>query len=388
MKLLHGSDEILDAEFAILPGNGKFVIEWESRGGSDHGPRNSRNKDYAPAFESLLERMAKNGMVINQVFISSEKAIAAKPDQEDRKIFPKGYTYPVDLSAVDFGSFRKAVGRELAAFGQEPDVTGGNMTKRMTLDILWPANLNPSHAAIEDALLAAYGTDEGEAQRRLKYQPLGEYLRGRLPNDEVLLSLRELEKLVGPLPTTAKSHQFWANARAHHTSRRAQWLDQGFRAFYDPDEETVRFVRQVDREAPTDDPDELERRAKRIMERMRKSGKAPPSPTGNTNPDRSTKVQSTFERDPKVVAWILLNSSGKCERCGDPAPFQKDDETPFLEVHHVRPLAEGGPDTIDNAVACCPNCHRRLHRGRDRTELKQEMIARIERLIDYPVKIR
>lgn len=378
MKLLHGRDEILDAEFTILPANGRFFIEWNSRGGSD-------NKDYAPAFETLLERMAENGMVVHQVYISSAEALAVP---RDRRIFPKDYTYPVDLNDVDFRSFRIAIGHELAVFGQEPGVTGGNMTKRMTLDIVWPTNPNASRGAIEDALLATYGTDEGEAQRRLKYQPLGEYLSSRLPDREVVLSLSELEKLVGPLPATAKSHQFWANARAHHTSRRAQWLDQGFRAFYDPSKDTVRFVRQVDREAPTDDPDELEKRARRIMERLRKSGRKPPPPAGNNNPDRSTKAQSTFERDPKVVAWILLNSKGECERCGEAAPFAKDDGMPFLEVHHVRPLAEGGPDTTDNAVACCPNCHRRLHRGRDRSELKQEMIDRIERLLDHPVRLR
>jgi 5-methylcytosine-specific restriction protein A len=26
-------------------------------------------------------------------------------------------------------------------------------------------------------------------------------------------------------------------------------------------------------------------------------------------------------------------------------------------------LAEGGEDTVENALALCPNCHRRLHFG-------------------------
>lgn len=379
MKLLRGDGEVLDAGLIIQSANGKFTIEWKSSGGS-------LNKDYGPAFETLLARMAENGMRIVQVEISSSEALTGVGD---KKILPKGYTYPIDLNGVDFRSLRVAIGRELAAYGRDPNgPDGGNPNKRMTLEIVWPTNPSASQGAIEDALLVTNGTDEGDAQRRLKYQPLGEYLRRKLPDGEVVLSLAEIEEVVGPLPVTAKSHQFWANARAHHTSRRAQWLDQGFRAFYEPSEEAVRFVRQTDREAPTDDPDELERRALRIVERQRKSGRKLPPPAGNDHPGRSTKAQSTFERDPKVVAWVRLNSNGNCERCGNAAPFADDDDLPFLEVHHVRPLAEGGPDKIDNAVACCPNCHRRLHRGRDRSELRQEMINRIERLIDHPVKLR
>jgi len=29
----------------------------------------------------------------------------------------------------------------------------------------------------------------------------------------------------------------------------------------------------------------------------------------------------------------------------------------FLEVHHIRPQQEGGPDTIENACPLCPSCH-------------------------------
>ncbi|MFM0350878.1 HNH endonuclease [Paraburkholderia sp. RL17-347-BIC-D] len=27
------------------------------------------------------------------------------------------------------------------------------------------------------------------------------------------------------------------------------------------------------------------------------------------------------------------------------------------------PLAQGGPDTVANAIALCPNCHRERHYG-------------------------
>lgn len=33
---------------------------------------------------------------------------------------------------------------------------------------------------------------------------------------------------------------------------------------------------------------------------------------------------------------------------------------PFLEVHHIHYLSNGGNDTIDNVIALCPNCHRKI----------------------------
>ncbi|WP_456386557.1 HNH endonuclease [Profundibacter sp.] len=57
-------------------------------------------------------------------------------------------------------------------------------------------------------------------------------------------------------------------------------------------------------------------------------------------------------------------ANGICEGCGNNAPFiSKKDGTPFLEVHHVKPLAEEGDDTVENTLALCPNCHRKSHFG-------------------------
>lgn len=80
---------------------------------------------------------------------------------------------------------------------------------------------------------------------------------------------------------------------------------------------------------------------------------------------RSVVVQSTvFVRNPDVVAEALLRASGACERCGREAPFLRaKDGSPYLEVHHKVQLAYGGKDSVDNAIAVCPNCHRRAHYG-------------------------
>lgn len=32
-----------------------------------------------------------------------------------------------------------------------------------------------------------------------------------------------------------------------------------------------------------------------------------------------------------------------------------------MEAHHVVWLSNGGPDEIDNVVALCPNCHKKMH---------------------------
>ncbi len=71
-----------------------------------------------------------------------------------------------------------------------------------------------------------------------------------------------------------------------------------------------------------------------------------------------------FRRNPDVVAERLQIAQGRCEICKEVAPFKrKKDGTPFLEVHHVKPLSDGGEDTVANTLAPFPNCHRRVHFG-------------------------
>lgn len=86
-------------------------------------------------------------------------------------------------------------------------------------------------------------------------------------------------------------------------------------------------------------------------------------------PKKPARVEVTsvvFERNPDVVAEVLYQAKGRCGACGKEAPFlRRKDNTPYLEVHHVTPLSEGGEDTVSNAIALCPNCHRKRHYGSD-----------------------
>ncbi|ABM96814.1 HNH endonuclease [Methylibium petroleiphilum] len=84
--------------------------------------------------------------------------------------------------------------------------------------------------------------------------------------------------------------------------------------------------------------------------------------TGQAKPERVIVQTTVFMRNPAVAAEVLLRANGHCELCRQSAPFKRrKDGTPYLEVHHRKPLSDGGNDTVQNAIALCPNCHRRAH---------------------------
>ncbi len=89
-------------------------------------------------------------------------------------------------------------------------------------------------------------------------------------------------------------------------------------------------------------------------------------PEADHLPHRYTGTSTVYVRSPHVIAEVLERASGKCESCGQPAPFLRTSNgTPYLEIHHIVMLAKGGVDTPQNAQALCPNCHRRMHYGQD-----------------------
>ncbi len=88
-------------------------------------------------------------------------------------------------------------------------------------------------------------------------------------------------------------------------------------------------------------------------------------------PEKVQTISYDYRRNPDVVATVLKRAKGKCELCQLEAPFLKaSDSSPYLEVHHWILLAEGGEDTVDNAGALCPNCHKQAHFGQNREYIK------------------
>jgi len=74
------------------------------------------------------------------------------------------------------------------------------------------------------------------------------------------------------------------------------------------------------------------------------------------------KVQSIqYERDPFVALFTKKKANGICDLCLKQAPFMDKNGQPYLESHHIEWLSKGGSDSIENTVALCPNCHRKMH---------------------------
>ena len=111
-----------------------------------------------------------------------------------------------------------------------------------------------------------------------------------------------------------------------------------------------------------------------------RSKKTKNAPTGIKEPAQSYVSVTQYTRDPQVKAWILDNANGVCESCRISAPFLNPNGQPFLEIHHLRRLADGGSDTISNTVALCPNCHRELHYGINSNSVKKVLYDKIKRL--------
>ena len=74
------------------------------------------------------------------------------------------------------------------------------------------------------------------------------------------------------------------------------------------------------------------------------------------------------QRSAAVRVYVLARADGTCESCKNPAPFSREDGTPYLEPHHTRRLSDGGPDDPRWVGAVCPNCHREIHHGADGEE--------------------
>lgn len=88
--------------------------------------------------------------------------------------------------------------------------------------------------------------------------------------------------------------------------------------------------------------------------------------------------KTVYKRSEAVKAYALKRAKGVCEGCGQPAPFKNKAGYPYLEPHHIRRLADEGPDHPRWVAALCPNCHRRIHSGADGTEFNRSIGARIQ----------
>ncbi len=105
-------------------------------------------------------------------------------------------------------------------------------------------------------------------------------------------------------------------------------------------------------------------------------GRLPPSdePAGVVMRQQLVRVRSDV-----VIELTLRRAAHQCEMPGCTTTlFKNDDGNPYLEVHHLKLLAEDGPDHPNNTAALCPSCHRHLHYGVDRAERLRNLRAHVD----------
>ena len=130
-----------------------------------------------------------------------------------------------------------------------------------------------------------------------------------------------------------------------------------------------------------------------VVEEMKAKELSPEKLAGQIKKLKPKKAQKTetivYYRSPYIKEMVMQLAEGKCQLCGGMAPFMGKDHKPYLEEHHVKRLADGGSDTIDNVVAICPNCHRKVHVLHEETDLialkgvAQQNQLQYQRLLTY-----
>lgn len=83
-----------------------------------------------------------------------------------------------------------------------------------------------------------------------------------------------------------------------------------------------------------------------------------------------------IERNEAIKGYVLARSKGQCECCGEPAPFMRKNNTPYLEPHHIYKLTDKGMDHPRMMAAITPNCHREIHYGINGKEI-DDRLARL-----------
>jgi cytochrome c553 len=87
------------------------------------------------------------------------------------------------------------------------------------------------------------------------------------------------------------------------------------------------------------------------------------SATKSVKPEERKAI---YRRRSKAIhLYVLRRANGRCEGCKKAGPFRTFSGSVYLEPHHIKRLADNGPDHPSKVIALCPNCHRRAHYGED-----------------------
>jgi 5-methylcytosine-specific restriction endonuclease McrA len=153
------------------------------------------------------------------------------------------------------------------------------------------------------------------------------------------------------------------------------WLAEGDDVFLGTNGDSIVACRLLPGELSEEAGEALEREACRGLsdEELQRIAQAAP-----LHPPRRPVQRQEYARSAAIVELAKRRAQGRCEMpgCGY-IPFVTDNEEPFLEVHHIVPLSEGGADAIENVAALCPNCHRAQHHSNQKAALRETLRAAI-----------
>ena len=153
--------------------------------------------------------------------------------------------------------------------------------------------------------------------------------------------------------------------------RSDQWINAAY--------EHIASIWDANYFAPTSDVDLLDKKADEYEDLIDDSSESYEG--NNTPPTRSERPTYSYTRDARVKGTVRRQANGICELCRKPAPFNRSNGKPYLEVHHVVPLKDGGFDQTTNAVAICPNCHMRCHHSEDAHKATEDLYRQVSRLV-------
>ncbi|MCC4242482.1 HNH endonuclease [Thalassospira povalilytica] len=375
MYLIGNTGNLVNAECNVEIAERRVDVLVSSSGGGQ--TEKSLNPEYNELVELIFHRLDFMRAAFSGAFIESAKHAALELRERRLELQDvQGNPAPNHNFVKHFGAryARIAIGRAAKRFGREQlltNVDGGNSQKRVRLR--FQLSYEASHNDVISVLQAI------DAPRPTnKYFPIYKLLT-ESGQEQIVRTLGELSNMVEGLPPSAETPQFWANTREHQLQRKDNWFKAGYEASYLPESRSVRFVKSgkgSDRLSSSDQVAEHFASLLRVFD-------SDVSETNNQQAARASFLESVhrtvrqFNRSQAVQSEVLNRAQGYCECCEQKAPFKKLDGNPYLEIHHVLPLAQGGPDTVENAIACCANCHRELHFGVLSEQLKEGLFTRL-----------
>ena len=85
-----------------------------------------------------------------------------------------------------------------------------------------------------------------------------------------------------------------------------------------------------------------------------------------------------FQRDPGLAKEAIQKAGNECALGSDHESFNDKNNEKYMEGHHLIPMArqrdfEKSLNQLANIVCLCPNCHKKIHLGKDRLQLVEKL---------------